>query len=199
MVICFIFQELWRWRARWWISSRAWVPYCWVSSAFCTASTSCCARSQTCCQRSVRLIHGLTFLYCDCNAFIYDYLNTHLLFITLMNFLHYCTHWHVVRQCLVYYLWFFSTINWNYSNDILDTNLMAIDDILWIIISCDECQKSLSSPKCKLHVRACVQVRLWLTVVGASLVFGPVATKAWRVYRIFKYGFAKKVVSIHSS
>ncbi|KAH3868443.1 hypothetical protein DPMN_031589 [Dreissena polymorpha] len=39
-----------------------------------------------------------------------------------------------------------------------------------------------------------VQVRVWLIVHAVTLVFGPVASKAWRVYQIFTYGFGKRLV-----
>lgn len=41
---------------------------------------------------------------------------------------------------------------------------------------------------------ALCQVRLWVLVTSVTLMLGPVCTKAWRVYSIFRYAFAKKVV-----
>lgn len=38
------------------------------------------------------------------------------------------------------------------------------------------------------------QVRVWFITHAITLVLGPVAAKAWRVHRIFKYAYANKVV-----
>ncbi|XP_076112984.1 putative G-protein coupled receptor 156 isoform X1 [Mytilus galloprovincialis] len=38
------------------------------------------------------------------------------------------------------------------------------------------------------------QMRLWMIVFGVSLVFGPIFSKSWRVYKIFRNAGIKKVV-----